>query len=160
MLRKLRLAQLFYFNKLKNKINGLLRGLPTFNLTADMMKEGSAKGGDIWGADWPIPVAEKLEWSYYEAVHYQYIRTKLTDYILGLFPFSYDEYVLQVPKGTYDIKTIDNRQVVDAIADCHNWSSRGMTNVSGQYNGVMVWYRNSKWFYEIGNNDYSFLIKS
>lgn len=156
-LQKLKLAFKYYIGKLKiKKIN---INNPTFNLGADMKKDGSAKGGDIWGSDWPIPVAEELEWSFYQTVQYQYIRTKLTDYILWLFPFSYDEYILQVPKDTYDIKTIDNRQVVDAIADCHNWSSKGMDNITDQYNGVMVWYRNSKWWYELGNNDYDFMVK-
>lgn len=67
------------------------------NLRAEHHEEGKGKGGDIWGTDWPIPVAEEFEWHFYDEVDNgkQYITTKLTDYILWFIPFSYDEFVYE-----------------------------------------------------------------
>lgn len=160
-MRKLKLVLKYYFNKLKGKVS-VKAATPngTFNISADMKIDGGGKGADIWGTDWPIPVAEELEWSYYQTVQNQYIRTKLTDYILWIFPFSYDEYIYQMPKNTIDCNHIDNKLIVDMISDCENWNHHDdMSNITTQFSNVMVWYRNSKWPYELGNNDYQFITK-
>ncbi|CAJ0592317.1 unnamed protein product [Cylicocyclus nassatus] len=87
-------------------------------------KEGKGKGGDIWGADWPIPVAEEFEWHFYDDLGNgkQYITTKLTDYILWFIPFSYDEFVYELPEGTYKPWELNTKTVVGMIYDLEHWN--------------------------------------
>ena len=85
---------------------------------------GKGKGGDIWGDDWPIPVAQEFEWHFYDynTMGKQYITTKLTDYILGFIPFTYDEYVYEIPKGTYKQGELTTQKVVDLIYYLEHWN--------------------------------------
>ena len=123
---------------------------------------GTCKGGDIWGTDWPIPVAEELTWYLYEDrdTGEQYLTTKLTDYILWFIPFSYYEYVYKLPAGTYGHGQLDAKQVVETIDFLNHWNwHRDEVDYAEGYTSVNFIKSDGSWdIYDIGNNDYSFII--
>lgn len=133
----------------------------SFSFTAVCKKDGGGKGADIWGTDWPIPVAEKLEWTICTTTFGRmYIRTKLTDYILWIIPFSYSEYLFSVPNGVYDYSTFGNKEAVEVISLCDNWNHHDdMKNITSNYNAFAINWMNKRWIYEFGNNDYQFIVK-
>ena len=156
--------KMFFTNIFKRKKKLTSGG--SFNVDSIYAKSGSAKGADIWGSDWPIPVAEKLEWNLFTtSLHYddpsrpQYITTKLTDYILWFIPFSYDEYIVEVPNGTFQLETITHKQVVEMIDRCCNWNKggRGVRPHDGDYGQVTFLHMKDRWDFKLGNNDFSFM---
>lgn len=125
---------------------------------------GSGKGGDIWGEDWLIPVAEEFEWHFYDdtTMNKQYITTKLTDYILGFIPFSYDEFVYELPAGTIPKNTLTTKAVVDYIYFLEHWNwHTDEVYYDDRYDRINFTLvkedkRPSK-EYKFGNNDYLYI---
>ena len=93
-------------------------------IRADHHECGMGKGGDIWGNDWPIPVAEEFEWHFYDdtSLEKQYVTTCLTDYILGFIPFTYDQYVYELPAGTFQKGELTTKKVADLIYFLEHWN--------------------------------------
>lgn len=132
------------------------------NLRAKHHEEGKGKGGDIWGTDWPIPVAEEFEWHFYDEVDNgkQYITTKLTDYILWFIPFSYDEFVYELPAGTYKPWELTTEKVVNMIYYLEHWNWH-MDEVYWDDSYEKISFKreeDGRWDdYTFGNNDYHFI---
>lgn len=92
---------------------------------ANHIEYGCCKGADVWEDDWTIPANADVEWYFYSdtSTGCQYITTRITDYALWIIPHYGDEYVLELPGGTYADGELTNDQIVVLLKILREWSS-------------------------------------
>lgn len=145
-----------YVTKKNKKFNEYIQ------VDVDHHECGKGKGGDIWGSDWPIPVAQEFEWHFFDdtTMKKQYITTKLTDYILGFIPFSYDEFVYELPAGTYKKNELDTKKVVELISMLEHWNWHSDLYYDDRYESInftVMGGKRENFKYIFGNNDYLYI---
>lgn len=144
------------------KLNRKRKKLNKINMSIDARYHHgeSGKGADIWGSDWTIPVAEEFEWHFFDDTETgkQYITTRLTDYIFWLIPFTYDQYVYEVPGGTFAKGELTTKKVAELIYFLEHWNwHTDQVRYDDNVNWLQL-HSDEYWNnYTMGNNDYSFI---
>ena len=111
--------------------------------------EGEKKGADIWGTDFPIPVSDVLHFKLLEEEDgSQYIITSITSKILFIIPFTYDEYIIEIPWHKYELNQFDANKALIEINAAEHWNQNHEMEPSG-FEGDVIF----------SNGSYSFSLK-
>lgn len=112
--------------------------------------EDEKKGADIWGTDFPIPVSDVLHFKLLEEENgkSQYIITSITSKILFIIPFTYDEYIIEIPWHKYELNQFDANKALIEINAAEHWNQNHEMDPSG-FEGDVIF----------SNGSYSFSLK-
>ena len=125
--------------------------------------EGEKKGADIWGTDFPIPVSDVLHFKLLEQEggKSQYIITSITSKILFIIPFTYDEYIIEIPWHKYELNQFDANKALIKIDAAEHWNQRKEMSPSGFEGEVTFNNGVNKLTYIVnGSGDYTWLIRN
>ena len=125
--------------------------------------EGSKKGADIWGTDFPIPVSDTLNFKLLEQEggKSQYVITSITSKILFIIPFTYDEYIIEIPWHKYELNLFDANKALIEIDAAEHWNQRKEMSPSGFEGEVTFDNGANKLTYTVnGDGDYTWLVRN
>lgn len=125
--------------------------------------EGEKKGADIWGTDFPIPVSDTLHFKLLEQEGgaSQYVITSITSKILFIIPFTYDEYIIEIPWHKYELNQFDANKALIEIDAAEHWNQRKEMSPSGFEGEVTFDNGIHKLTYKVnGGSDYSWLVRN
>ncbi len=112
--------------------------------------EGEKKGADIWGTDYPIPTSDTLHYKLLEQEggKDQYVITSITSKILFFIPFTYAEYIIQIPWHKYELNMFDANKALAELHAAEHWNQKHEMAPSG-FEGDVTF----------SNGSYSFSLK-
>lgn len=151
--------------KLKNFFKSILRKkLEAFAWSSfDEIIEGEKKGADIWGTDYPIPTSDVLKYKLLKRhdgeADTQFVITSITSKILFFIPFTYDEYIIEIPWTKYTNEGFTAAMALDEIHAAENWNINKEMEYTG-FTGEATFEGCGKSFTYKCGNDYSWMRRT
>ena len=129
----------------------------------DEIIEGQKKGADIWGTDYPIPTSDVLKFKLLKRhegnTDTQFVITSITSKILFIIPFTYDEYIIEIPWRKYTNEGFTAAMALDELHDAENWNITGSMKPTG-FDGEVTFEGCGKSFSYKCGNDYSWMKRT
>ena len=131
----------------------------------DEIQEGTKKGADIWGTDFPIPVSDTLSYKLLSRnegsdKYTQFVITSIESKILFIIPFHYDEYIIEIPWRKYTNETFTAEMAVKEIEAAENWNKGKEMHYTGFNGDVTFEGCGRKLNYECSDSDYDWMIRT
>ena len=131
----------------------------------DEIQEGTKKGADIWGTDFPIPVSDTLSYKLLSRneggdKYTQFVITSIESKILFIIPFHYDEYIIEIPWRRYTNETFTAEMAVKEIEAAENWNKGKEMHYTGFNGDVTFEGCGRKLNYECSDSDYDWMIRT
>ena len=95
----------------------------------DEIMEGSKKGADIWGTDYPVPTSDTLYYKLLKRENRQFVITSIESKIFFFIPFTYDEYIIEIPWMKYTKESFTAIMALNEIHDAENWNITGSLQI-------------------------------
>ena len=129
----------------------------------DEIIEGEKSGADIWGTDYPIPTSDVLKYKLLKRhdgeSDTQFVITSITSKILFFIPFTYDEYIIEIPWTKYTNEGFTAAMALDEIHAAENWNINKEMKYTG-FSGEVTFEGCGKSFTYKCGNDYSWMIRT
>lgn len=129
----------------------------------DEIIEGSKKGADIWGTDYPIPTSDTLNYKLLKRhegnTETQFVITSITSKILFIIPFTYDEYIIEIPWRKYTNEGFTAAMALDELHAAENWNKGKEMTYTG-FEGEVTFEGCGKSFTYKCGNDYSWMERT
>ena len=129
----------------------------------DEIIEGSKKGADIWGTDYPIPTSDTLNYKLLKrnegSTDTQFVITSITSKILFIIPFTYDEYIIEIPWRKYTNEGFTAAMALDELHAAENWNKGKEMTYTG-FEGEVTFEGCGKSFTYKCGNDYSWMMRT
>lgn len=124
--------------------------------------EGEKKGADIWGTDYPVPTSDILHYRLLEQEggSSQYVITSITSKIFFFIPFTYDEYIIEIPWHKYELTLFNANKALKEINAAEHWNQRDEMKPCG-FSGDVTFdngiYQST---YKVNGSDYTWLVRN
>ena len=127
---------------------------------ASHVEHSICKGKDVQETDWTIDADADVEWYFYSGTNSgcQYLVTRITNYILWFIPYSYAEFVYELPGGTYADGELDDSQVVVLINELARWDSYSYLKEETRFSRITFECNGSSNKFDFGSSDYMFIV--
>lgn len=122
--------------------------------------EGQKKGADIWGMDYPIPVSDTLNYKLLKRDDKQFVITSIESKILFFIPFTYDEYIIEIPWKKYTYEGFDAVMALKEIHAAENWN-KGDEMKYTDFRGTATFEGcGLRYTFDVDSSNYSWMLRT